>query len=489
MMKTALVLSLVLALGCTKANPDFCCATEADCNAAGVDELRPCRAGQACNADHVCVAAQCQTSSECMSAESPRCLNGFCVPGCADDSDCTGISNHPYCLENSCVECKFAAQCPMGREICDIEDHACRGCRADDECASAVCIEADGTCAVASDVIYIDAGGTDSGDCPKSAPCRTIAYGVGRTTGSRRIVKLIGATYAGATPVILTSVVIDGVSSNIIAGSRPIFTVSLSSDVVIEGVRLDSNDGSNAIEVASNGRLRLADTVIDHAGVTNNNATVELLRARLVNGSGIDCTNGMLTIENSELDRSAVGTMFCRLVVRASHLGPSNSNNSVIRVIGGLLTIENNLFTEVSEFVDLVYLYSYSNGSTFRFNTLVNSSQATITSYGLFCGAGPTNIDVSSNVFSYGTQPAEACGSKYSLFDQAGSQTASGGQNNVVGERALFFKNQAMGDYHLAAGSPAIGIGDPTLAGVDRDGNARPMPAGTRPDSGAYEAP
>jgi hypothetical protein len=45
-------------------------------------------------------------------------------------------------------------------------------------------------------------------------------------------------------------------------------------------------------------------------------------------------------------------------------------------------------------------------------------------------------------------------------------------------------------DLHVAAGSPAKGIGQQgTGVTEDIEGNPRPSPAGSSPDVGAYEAP
>jgi hypothetical protein len=52
-----------------------------------------------------------------------------------------------------------------------------------------------------------------------------------------------------------------------------------------------------------------------------------------------------------------------------------------------------------------------------------------------------------------------------------------------------------LGDYHIAAPNRAIGVGDPALlrffplAATDYDRQARPQPAGSRPDAGADEIP
>jgi hypothetical protein len=357
----------------------------------------------------------------------------------------------------------------------------------DDECASGVCVEADGMCATAGDILYVAMDGADSSDCPKEAPCLTIAYAVSKAGGSRKIIKLLsGDVSSGPTPVILTSVVIDGNGTTIRGGTQTIFTASLSSQSVIEGVRMARTDQSTVVEVATNAKLTIADSVLDGSVARVESATLELLRTRIVNG-GADCVNGNLSVLASDVDRGQVSTQLCKLDIKGSRIGPGNQ--SVLVLGGGLLTIENNVFTQVNETNDSVYLYNYSNGSSFRFNTVINSAQVPVSGHALFCGSTSVTLDVSSNIFAYNSAaPLSGCMPHHSLFDGPGVQAAALGPNNVVSERALFFRNQSTGDFHLAVTSPAIGIAEPSIT-VDHDGNVRPMPAGTKPDAGAYEAP
>jgi hypothetical protein len=56
-------------------------------------------------------------------------------------------------------------------------------------------------------------------------------------------------------------------------------------------------------------------------------------------------------------------------------------------------------------------------------------------------------------------------------------------------DMATFFVDRQAGDLRLSPSSPARGFGEPGLIAADLDGNARPMPSGSLPDVGAYEAP
>jgi hypothetical protein len=75
------------------------------------------------------------------------------------------------------------------------------------------------------------------------------------------------------------------------------------------------------------------------------------------------------------------------------------------------------------------------------------------------------------------------------LFDAAGAQEVNRGIGNRSADVETFFKDRQARDFHLAPNSPALGFGEPGLVTVDLDGNARPIPAGSLPDVGAYEAP
>jgi hypothetical protein len=78
---------------------------------------------------------------------------------------------------------------------------------------------------------------------------------------------------------------------------------------------------------------------------------------------------------------------------------------------------------------------------------------------------------------------------RYSLFDNAGAQEVNRGVGNRSADAVTFFKDRQAGNFHLAPNSPAIGFGEPGLTAIDIEGSSRPMPAGTMPDVGAYEAP
>jgi hypothetical protein len=153
---------------------------------------------------------------------------------------------------------------------------------------------------------------------------------------------------------------------------------------------------------------------------------------------------------------------------------------------GGLLTVENNIFVVPSEFADVIRVGSLAPGSIAAYNTIVNTSAVMQSPVAISCDA---TLNVTSNIIAYNSpnpMSGDGCVAHASLFDLPGAPDAPG---NPSGNVTTFFKNRQSGDFHLAVGSPASGIGEPNIVTVDFDGNLRPSPAGSRPDVGAYEAP
>ncbi|HEX4421508.1 MAG TPA: hypothetical protein VH165_26515, partial [Kofleriaceae bacterium] len=184
------VVSLVLAtiaVGCTKPNPEACCETDAQCAMLGVTAHRPCVAGQACASTTLtCMAAECETSADCTSPDAAVCINRLCVGACQSNADCAGLTDKPLCLAatGQCVGCLDATTCPSDQAFCDADTHACRGCQRDDECASGVCVEADGVCATSDQLLFVSSVGADTGDCV-AAPCASVGYALQKVTGQR----------------------------------------------------------------------------------------------------------------------------------------------------------------------------------------------------------------------------------------------------------------------------------------------------------------
>jgi hypothetical protein len=483
---------LAASTGCTRRNPDFCCVTADTCAAAGLtDEVRPCEVGQACKA-YECVAAECATSADCASPEAPACRDGLCVAGCTADDDCAGIAGRPRCdaRDAACVGCTSSDQCPAERSICDADARSCRGCTADGECASGVCIEATGACAANDAIIYVMETGTDTGTCPKSAPCQTLAYAKGLTSLTRNVIRILsGHFYLGNdTAFLYDSIVIDGTDTMLTSGASVASPVlSVGGLATIEGVRVAATDSSRPlISVTPGGSLKLARTRVERGKLeVLVGGKLEASRIRLIDGT-FECESGSsVAIERSRFEFSFLDSG-CDIKLSTSYLEPPPAPLPMTRFQIGPYTIENSVFVGSNAEVALLLIGDTRANSAFRFNTVVNRSPVVGSAYAVWCGEG---LNVASNIFAYNSTMPISCIARNSLFDTAGAQEVSRGSGNRSGDDSIFFKDRQEGDFHLTPGSPAIGFGDPGLISIDIEGNARPMPAGTMPDVGAYEAP
>lgn len=482
---------LAIATGCSRPNLDFCCVTADTCAAAGLaGELRPCGVGQACNA-YECVAAECTSAADCTSPEAPMCLGGLCVAGCTVNDDCAGVAGRPRCdaTDATCVGCTSSDQCPADRSICDADTRSCRGCTADDQCASGVCIEATGACAADDEIIYVMESGVDTGTCPRSAPCLTLSFAMNLTSPTRNVIRVLGSHfYLGNNTVFLrNSIVIDGNNTMLTSGVSTVTpAISAGGPATLEGVRLSSTDFyAPLISVSAAGALKLAQVTIETGQLeVLTGGKLEASNIELVNGN-FECESGSdVVLRQGRFDRSFVDSA-CSITMSGSYLEPPPAPYPFIRFQGGLQRIENNVFVGTSADAGLILISGFFAGSSFRFNTVVNVSSVTGSAWAVVCAEG---LDVTSNIIAYNSSRPISCVPRNSLFDAAGVQEVKRGTGNRSADEAIF-KNRQARDFHLVPNSPALGFGEPGLVTIDLDGNARPMPSGTLPDVGAYEAP
>jgi hypothetical protein len=496
-MRNSIICALLAVAACSKPNPDACCTTQEQCDVVGLDGLTGCKAaGDVCNAEGACVASECTTSADCTSADEPVCINQLCVAKCTVDDDCTGLAGTPHCGgDGVCVACLDDTQCTASAPVCDSVSHACRACALDAECPQGVCLEADGVCAATSEVVYVaTSNASDTNDCSESAPCATLAHALTLVDGTRRVIHLIGGTLYADAPVNITKPVhIDATGTTIMAGAAgPFVTVPDNvSPVVLAHVKVLAPT-NNAITVGASSSLRLFDATIDR-GIKVTGGTVDAASSTFANTEfdlpAVDCTNGSVSIASSQVSEGIVKTANCQLTLRQTLL--HNNSSSALYANGGVVTIENNVFMEDNEYADCASVHATASGSTVRFNTFVNTSAATGDGVALGCDG---TVDVTSNIFAYrsmhpmGPPAGQLCPAKYSLFDQIAVSEHTQGDGNVVGDASGFFAGAT--DYHLAAGSPAIGAAEPGLPVMtDYDGHPRPQPDGSPPDIGAFEAP
>jgi hypothetical protein len=472
---------------CTKPNPLACCVTDEQCAVIGAEELRPCGVGQACNPPTAtCVAKQCDTSADCTSPDAPVCSLGLCISGCQVDGDCADVAGKPFCAaDNICVGCETNTQCPVEASQCDVETRSCRGCRIESECASGVCIEADGLCADDASVVHVSSIGSDTGTCTAAVPCASLGYALQQVSGTRSVIHLVGDTTTDVSTITLTKpVVLDGTGTRFPKpSSGPTFAIpaGVSFEVTMEGVVFPASGSATVVTVGTSKTLRLFDVVIQNSTIQTTGGTIDS-RGSTLTSTTLDCTTGTLAASENRLDNTLIRSSNCQSTVSRNLF--ANCTATAINVDGGLLSITNNVFTLSDQFVDLIITGGHAPGSVVAFNTIVNSSTVTGAPIAISCDA---TVRVTSNILAYNsTNPISnntGCIAHFSLFDVPGAPDATSG--NASADVTSFFTNLTAADFHLSTASPARDTAEPGLVPVDFDGIKR----GTPPDIGAFEAP
>jgi hypothetical protein len=515
-MRNAVWLPLVLAFACTKHNPEACCSTADQCSSYGLSGITPCDGTDVCNStgacvapqcmtnadcsgatplcvNQICVAPQCTTNADCTDQTMPFCENDVCVAACGSDGDCTSMAGLPYCATNgACVGCLDDAACAAQAPVCDSTTNACRGCQKDSECTGGVCVEATGACTVDANVIFVASFGNDTGTCTAEAPCGTLAFALPLVTATRNVIHINTSDFdPGSASIALTqSVIIDGFETGttlVDGGVAPRFSLTQSAtDITLENLTID---GGSAVNVGAGVALTLfSDTFSGLVQITS--GAVAANSVTFTNGGEvISCSSGTLTIDKSTFTNSYLDSTNCTLTVQ--HTKFDEANDDSIGATGGLVTVQNNLFVEANDIADLAYVTGGAPGSTVRFNTFVNTSGIASDGTALQCDS---TIDVTSNIFAYGTQHPHSynpvCPTQDSLYDTVALPQYTTGSGDKVGDSSTFFADLANKDFHLGSGSPALMSAETGLPVMDDYvGDPRPNPTGSTPDMGAYEAP
>jgi len=450
------VLFIMLA-ACTKAVPGVCCTDAADCNEIGIDDVRSCSDGL------VCIEHECSVPP----------------PGaCTTDLDCGAAA--PHCAsDGACVVCVESDQCSETAPVCDDVTHDCRGCAADEECASEVCDTANGKCALDSDVAYASPTGSDAAPCTRGERC-SITHAFAVTTPTRRIVKLASGTYSAALTISDKSVRVLGTGATLSTppSGLPPFSVKSNGTLEVLGlaIRHPFATSEAAIRCEGTATAVVLDQVTidsDEFGFLGNPcSSVTIRNSRLHTRKFGLLENGSMDIERTRID--GVG-----IIVASGSSSSVRLTNSVVAINGG---------------TDGPFGYSVFGaplGTVFvSFSTVVTPTPVKCAASTAFCSGAPQGLCLDNSIIynpSIGapnnTVTGTGCQANYTLmFPQ---QTALPGANNKLGVDPKLLDAQN-GDFHLAAGSPAIDAADPAAGNpTDFDGLARPQ--GSARDIGAYE--
>jgi hypothetical protein len=268
----------------------------------------------------------------------------------------------------------------------------------------------------------------------------------------------------------------------VIFAIAPFITVTLADMNLL----VDTPSSGDAAMVGASSSLRMYRTEVT-GSVTTNGGTVAAIKSTF--SSAISCTDGAVAVDASSFKNAPVSGINCQVMVKNSRFDMQTSGS--VSVQGGFAKIENNVIMNAYEFADSMFVTTVAPGSFVRFNTFVNTSGVASDGVALYCDSTPL---VTSNIFAYGSQhPGNGtprCVARYSLYDSVALPEQTAGTGNKVGDSSTFFIDKIGKNFRLSATSPARGAAEPGLdVSQDIDGAPRPVPAGSQPDMGAYEAP
>lgn len=373
------------------------------------------------------------------------------------------------------VACTPADCVDPARPICDPTSGACRGCAADRECASDVCVESTGTCVDEAAAIYIAPNGggiAASNGCARATPCRAGVISQ-LISASRHVVKVADGTYTATLTIApSTTGFVTVVSGEDLAAAGATFasvnptSMELDAPTLLEGVTLTASSGIAIAAAADLTANRIAITQAKQHGIqlaSGAGAHVALVDATIhgAAGAAIDAPNGGELVASRCVfagDGAGIVAANARVVVDdtiiASDLGTGGFG------IGG------------------VQLTSPLAGTRFDFVTIVTTTS--IGTASAINANAPVEL-ANSIVVGGGTSPiAASVSATYTMFDHA---PAPSGLGNFVGAPAF-----ASGTYHLTAASDARGKAA-ALAIYPRDVDGEARPQGGAADVGADEIP
>jgi Right handed beta helix region len=378
---------------------------------------------------------------------------------------CTQSHDDCVCLQppGVCVECTADDEhnCTVDKPRCGA-DNRCRGCRANSECASDACLE-NGTCATATQVVYVAPNGASTGGCGQAAgqnEC-SLAQAMTELSTQRPILRLAAGNYAvsGA----------DGLDFNTKSGTviardatitrgptGPVLTVRNGQSLKLVGGTLKGPSMSDGIKCSQNARLQVHQATIEamtESGIESDTCELTVSRSTIRNndGGGINMTSSakVATITNNFVYRNGKGTM---------------------SPVGGMVL-------------------KVAAGSKIELNTVVdNQANTTSTSAGgIRCDHDGQAYDVPRNLIYRNTGGFDGMVQVIGMCTSNGSykQAAAVGENAIGLERPNDSTNPS---YRLTAASPPDTIRDAfDCRELDFEGDIRPAPTGGKCDFGADE--
>jgi hypothetical protein len=306
MIKIIFVSFAILVIACTKPNPNRCCTDEADCMAQGLPTDSQCSEGLLCRGGQ-CIAQMCSSATDC-DASAPFCVDQSCTESCTADDQCPGFAgsaNQQFCESGACVQCHSGSNADCGGTTPVCEAGACRACSTHSECASGVCT-ADGSCAIETDIAYVEPGASDLADCSKATKC-SLAHGA--SLGKRYVLLSPGTFTLTATLLLSGTISLIGSTSTkpsiTMTGTGPVLRVAAFGDVSVENLEVRGGPGAGVDCPASptgTRKLQVIDVEVRQntgTGIQAQACTVIASRSVFANNgiNGLSVTDGSGTID------------------------------------------------------------------------------------------------------------------------------------------------------------------------------------------------
>ena len=468
-------------VGCTKQNPNVCCISELDCAAVGIPADSSCQSGFACT-NHECIEATCGVDAHCTDPAAAFCGDGLCrectaagqcpadaavcnlttygCERCFADADCSSFAATPHCAANgACAECVTDVDCSATEPVCGTNG-ACRTCEHDADCASKAC-DANGSCVVASSVIYISPTGIDAGGCVQSQPCLTPGFAVALVTPARFHISLAPGIYNGQLlgSAAAPRISVHGNGATIKHTSTPQISPTINVDrnkVFVRDLTIEATNGAYGFECKNNGEVDLRAVNLVRIGFSNR-------------GSGGVASACKVSWQDSKANAITINTN-SQLTLRRVHF----IDSELIVTSDSVVTIEN---VVVQNAQDYFFQFTRTQGSV-SFTTVADSTSG---HGGFTCDASPVQIS-NSIIWLPRVGPFQPL---------SGNCVASG--QNLIGPLTPatptssdpLFVDMANGDLHLMPTSLGVDKAD-TGPATDVLGAARPR--GAKFDLGAFES-
>lgn len=386
--------------------------------------------------------------------DAENCGDGSGSPTCDIDGDCAATAATGVCEvgDGVCVQCLPEAgrdiACAGTTPICD--GTSCRGCSADTECATNVCV-AGGRCAAADEVAYVAVAGSGS-DCTQSAPCGELREAE-RT--ERTFIKITGDVMVNDKASFLTGDRVihgDGARLTVIGGTTMIEIGDPGTSLEIRDLEMTTTAGSEkpVINVLRPGATLTLDNVVIHDA----------------SGNAVESTvDTLVTIRRSIIARNASTSPALNLENGQYHI-----TNTII--------VGNGTGTAA---VGAARLAPTGAIAVFSFNTVADNDGAIPSGIRTAVSCEMSTVD---NSIVSGGRIGLDCDPSYTLYDVG----VAAAPTNMNGSPT--FQNETMVTaatyYRLTPASLGVNSADMNATLID-DIDGQPRPVGTSRDMGADE--